>query len=263
MKIGIIGLGHVGTMMQRLFDGHAELVTFDASHGARYPHDQLAECDLALVCVNTPAGPTGACDTSNVYEAVKRLPTEHILVRSTVPPGTTDHLGEITGKQICFSPEYVGESRYHQPFFSHDAAEVPFLVVGGPQPARQHVIDVMLPVLGPSKTYLQCTAREAEVIKYMENAYFATKVTFVNEFARICVAVGADWHTVREGWLLDPRVEPMHTAVFPADPGFSGKCLPKDLTAIIHAATEAGYHPQLLEQVRSSNERFRSTGTRP
>ena len=63
--------------------------------------------------------------------------------------------------------------------------------------------------------------------------YLATKVSFVNEFRRICEILGADWHTVREGWLLDPRVEPAHRAAFASTPGFGGRCLPKDLSAII------------------------------
>jgi UDP-glucose 6-dehydrogenase len=70
--------------------------------------------------------------------------------------------------------------------------------------------------------------------------------------------VDADWHTVREGWLLDPRVSPAHTAAFATAPGFGGKCLPKDLAAIIRAATSAGYHPALLTQILHSNQDFRS-----
>ena len=224
----------------------------------QYPHDALATCSFAIVCVDTPADASGACDTTNVVEAVKRLPTQRVLLKSTVPPGTTEHLTEVTGKLICFSPEYVGQSSYHQPFWSDDAAVVPFVIFGGPADVRRYFIDAFLPVLGPTKVYNQCTAREAEVIKYMENAYFATKVSFVNEFHDICRAVGADWHAVREGWLLDPRIEPMHTAVFAADRGFAGRCLPKDMRAIVHAATEAGYQPRLLEEVLRSNDRFRT-----
>jgi UDPglucose 6-dehydrogenase len=258
MKIGIIGMGHVGATMQAMFQHHAELITYDLTDTGPYPHNALAACDFAIVCVNTPPDATGACDTTNVIEAIKRLPTQRVLLKSTVPPGTTDQLTDATGKIICFSPEYVGESTYHQPFWADSAAGVPFVIIGGAAEGRRFFIDAFLPVLGPSKTYFQCTAREAEVIKYMENSYFATKVTFVNEFYEICRAVGADWHTVREGWLLDPRVEPMHTAVFPADRGYAGKCLPKDTDAIIHAATAAGYHPQLLAEVVRSNARMRA-----
>jgi UDP-glucose 6-dehydrogenase len=95
----------------------------------------------------------------------------------------------------------------------------------------------------------------------MENSYLATKVSFVNEFRRICETFDADWHTVREGWLLDPRIEPTHTAAFAHAPGFSGKCLPKDVSAIVRAAADAGYDPALLMEVLRSNERFHSGGT--
>jgi UDPglucose 6-dehydrogenase len=258
MKIGIIGTGHVGSTMQALFQRQADIVTFDQADAKPYPHNALAACDFAMVCVSTPADAGGSCDVSNVTDAVKRLPAHYVLLKSTVPPGTTDALAEATGKAICFSPEYIGESTYHQPFWADSAAGVPFVIFGGPPDARRFFIDAFLPVLGPSNAYFQCTAREAEVIKYMENTYFATKVTFVNEFFEICKVFGADWHTVREGWLLDPRVEPMHTAVFAADRGYAGKCLPKDTDAIVHAATSAGYHPRLLAEVARSNERFRA-----
>lgn len=257
MRIGIIGMGHVGATMQDLFKDHAALTTYDVTDAKPYPQEQLAACDFVVVCVGTPAETGGACDTSLVYDAVKRLPTTRVLLKSTVPPGTTDHLVDLTGKQICYSPEYVGQSTYYQPFFDGSATSVPFVIFGGEPPVRQWFIDALLPILGPTKVYFQCTAREAELVKYMENAYFATKVTFVNEFYRICQAVGADWHTVREGWLLDPRVEPMHSAVFPASPGFGGRCLPKDLSAIVHTATRAGYEPEFLSEVLRSNDRFR------
>jgi UDP-glucose 6-dehydrogenase len=91
----------------------------------------------------------------------------------------------------------------------------------------------------------------------MENTFFAAKITFVNEFRRICEVFGTDWHAVREGWLLDPRVERMHTAAFDGDRGFSGKCLPKDLEAIVSASADAGYLPTLLQEIHLSNERFR------
>jgi nucleotide sugar dehydrogenase len=258
VRIGIIGMGHVGATMHDLFKEHAELTTYDITDAQPYPQDQLAACDFAVVCVGTPADGSGACDTSHVYDAVKRLPTPRVLLKSTVPPGTTEHLVEVTGKQICFSPEYVGQSTYYQPYFDGSATSVPFTIFGGDPPVRQWFIDRLLPVLGPTKVYFQCTAREAELIKYMENAYFATKVTFVKEYNGNCQALGADWHTVREGWLLDPRIEPMHTAVFPASRGFGGRCLPKDMSAIVHSATRAGYQPDFLSEALRSNDRFLS-----
>ena len=260
MKIGIIGMGHVGSTMHGLLANHAQLITYDQASDSEYPHGDLAECDFAIVCVSTPAGPSGACNVTEVHEAVKRLPVSRILIKSTVAPGTTDHLAALTGKQICFCPEYVGQSAYFNPLLA-DAAEMPFIVLGGAPETRKWFIDALLPVLGPTKRYFQCTAMEAEIVKYMENTFFATKICFVNEFWEICRTLGADWHTVREGWLLDPRVEPSHTAVFSTDRGFSGKCLPKDTSAIVAAAREAGYEPSLLIEVLTSNDRFRTRAT--
>lgn len=257
MRIGIIGMGHVGTTMAGLLADHADLVTWDHAHHTTYPNRELAGCDYALVCVDTPPGDAGACDVAHVDEAVKRLPTRRVLLKSTVAPGTTDRLAAVTGKDICFSPEYVGESTYYTPHCV-DAATVPFVILGGPPPVRRWFVDALLPVLGPTKTYFQCEALDAEIVKYMENAYLATKVVFVNEFRRLCGALGADWHTVREGWLLDPRVDRSHSAAFADAPGFDGKCLPKDMAAIVAAARESGYTPELLLEVLASNARLRT-----
>ena len=253
-RIAIIGMGHVGTAMAGLLAPHASLVTYDAADRQDYPAQDLAACDAAIICVDTPAASDESCDTSYVRDAVERVPIAKVLIKSTVPPGTTDLLANITGKQVCFSPEYT----YDHPWWPGGPREVPFLILGGDPLTRRAFIDLLQPVLGPAVTYFQCTAIEAETIKYMENAYLAAKVTFVNEFRHICAAVGADWHTVREGWLLDPRISPAHTAAFTTAPGFSGKCLPKDLSAIIRAATDAGYHPALLTQIMLSHQDFRS-----
>jgi UDPglucose 6-dehydrogenase len=259
LKLAIIGMGHVGTAMHDLLRQHAEIVSYDAAKSRDYPRHELTACHAAIICVDTPMEADGACDTSQVCDAVARLPVATVLLKSTVPPGTTDLLAATTGKQICFSPEYFGESGYDQSFW-RGPKDVPFVILGGEPAVRRRFIDLLQPVLGPARAYFQCSALEAEIIKYMENAYLATKVTFVNEFRGICEAFGADWHTVREGWLLDPRIEPTHTAAFASPPGFAGKCLPKDLNAIVHAATEAGYSPALLAEVLRSNERFRQQG---
>lgn len=80
----------------------------------------------------------------------------------------------------------------------------------------------------------------------------------MHEYRRICESFGSDWHTVREGWLLDPRVSPMRTAAFADDPGFDGGCLPKDLEAIVAAARSVGYEAPLLRHVHASNELLRN-----
>jgi nucleotide sugar dehydrogenase len=244
--------------MCRLLEPHADIVGFDARTDEDYPMAELGECTLAIICVGTPPAPDGSCDTSNVLDAVDRIPVRDIMLKSTVPPGTTDLLIERTGKNICFSPEYFGETKFYNPFWADGPEAISFHIFGGAPHIRSRFIDFLLPVAGPNKTYFQCSAVEAELIKYMENSYIAAKVTFVNEFRNICDALAADWHTVREGWLLDPRVSAFHTAAFRETPGFDGKCIPKDLQAIIMSATKAGYSPDLLMEILNSNDRFRS-----
>jgi UDPglucose 6-dehydrogenase len=258
-SIAIIGMGHVGKAMHDLLAPHTQIITYDIAQAQAYPLQQIAACDAGIICVDTPMGEGGACDTSHVEEATARLPTGLVLLKSTVPPGTTSRLAAATGKQICFSPEYAGESTYQHTYWPGGTRDVPFVIFGGEPAVRRQFIELFQPMLGPAKIYFQCSADEAELIKYMENAYLATKVSFVSEFRRICETFGADWHTVREGWLLDPRIERAHTAAFTDPPGFGGKCLPKDVSAIIHAAADAGYHAALLMEVQRSNEQFRST----
>jgi UDPglucose 6-dehydrogenase len=256
MRVGIIGMGHVGKAMRQVFEAFADIVEYDVATDSKYPDTELAGCDFAVVCVSTPMQPDRSCDIANVRDAVARLPLDRVLLKSTVAPGTTDLLIAETGKHICFSPEYFGESSYFSQFVAAGPAATPFVILGGSPEDRQSLIDDLCPALGPDKTYFQCSAIEAEVVKYMENAYLATKVTFVNEFYEICRAFGADWHTVREGWLLDPRIERAHTLVFRDNRGFGGRCLPKDVNAVVEAAAKAGYDPQFLRAVLESNRLF-------
>jgi UDPglucose 6-dehydrogenase len=261
VKVGVIGLGTVGRAISQQLARVADVVGFDPTVNQFYPEEALAECDFAVICVNTPPTDDGTCDTSKVAEAVGRVPVDRILIKSTVAPGTTDRLIADSGKQICVSPEYLGETGFSMWRTSADV--VPFIIVGGEPPARTWMMDRLMAVFGPDPTYHGCSAIEAEIIKYMENSFLATKVTFANEFYEICRAFGADWHRVREGWLLDPRVGRSHSAVFAENRGFDGKCLPKDLAAIVSAAIAVGCKPQLLEEVLASNSRFRAKNPPP
>lgn len=254
-KIAIIGQGVVGRAFKRLVGRHYPTVTYDPLLNKKYPQKAINKCDLGVICVPTNSLPDGACDTSLVETAVRRLNTPLILIKSTIEPGTTDRLKQATNKRICFSPEYIGESSYYHPYWL-EMVETPYLIVGGDKPDCAAVIDILEPILGPTKTYFTCPALEAELVKYMGNSFFAAKVTFVNEFFNICRALGADWHTVREGWLLDPRINKMHTSVFKHKRGFGGKCFPKDLKAIVARSLRAKYIPRLLRQVLKSNADF-------
>jgi len=256
MRIAIIGLGYVGKAFKKFVEQHYTIVTYDPLINDSYPEKEINECELAVVCVPTPIGEDGACDTSIVESAILRLNNPYILVKSTVAPGTIERLRKETGKKICFSPEYIGESTYYNPIHT-SMKDTPFLIIGGPEEERTHLFSIFEPIMGPHAHYYGCEAIEAEVIKYMENSFLATKVTFVNEFYEIAKRFGANWYAVREGWLLDERMGRAFSSVFADKRGFGGKCLPKDVNGIVRAADKQGYSADMLKEVLKSNDRFR------
>src|SRR5579872_3270380 len=189
-KIGIIGFGHVGRSMKVLFP---DALVYDPNYEEfRNTKEQINKnCDLAIVCVWTGSNTDGSCDTSIVESSIKWLKTPLILIKSTIEPGTTDLLKKKYKKRICMSPEYFGESKYWTPE-SWTIKGWPYFIVGGDEKDATAIIDYFVPFLGPNKTYFICTAMEAELIKYMENAYLATKVIFINEMYEICKTFGAN-----------------------------------------------------------------------
>ena len=250
--IGICGYGYVGKAMHNLFKNHYNVEIYDPAIKNSYPFEEV---DVAFVCVPTPPDEDGFADTSYVEESVAWIKADLIIVKSTIPIGTTDWLTDKFRKNIVFSPEYCGESKYWTPYpFHTDVVETPFFTFGGHPDLTAQAIDLFLPVTGPTKRYLQATAEEAEMAKYMENSFYAMKIAFCNEVYSICKAKEVDWHSVRELWLADPRINPMHTAVFADNRGFSGKCLPKDLKEFTAMADTCGVNPILLNAIEQSNE---------
>lgn len=258
-KIGIIGSeGYVGKVMINFFKDHYEVIGRDPSLRTKSAtQEEINKCDLAVICVPTEMKEDGNCNVSIVEECVNWIKTPVIWIRSTVCPGTTNRLIKKYDKRIVFSPEYAGEGKYWMPWKFHtDEKEVPFFILGGNPVDTQYILDLIVPIAGPTKHYRQMGALEAEVAKYMENIYFAMKVTFANEMRKACDALGANYWIARDGWALDPRVDKMHTAVFPNKVGFSGRCLPKDLMGFIKACEKHHYNPLFLKEIWNSNERF-------
>jgi UDPglucose 6-dehydrogenase len=249
--VGIVGCGFVGRSLLKLF-GPCEVYD-PAQH--RTDKAAINRCRFAFVCVPTPTGPDGECDVSIVEETVWWVESDNIVIRSTVAPGTTDRLRRETGKRIIFQPEYIGETVAH-PLLDHQAQG--FSVLGGPMEDTSHVADLYKGLYHASHRFYFCPALTAELAKYMENAFYATKVTFCNEFFDIARTFGVDYNELREIWLADPRISRDHTFVYPDDRGFGGKCLPKDTRAIIAVCEQEGFTPELLKTVMDVNDRYRA-----
>lgn len=256
MKIAIIGRGYVGNAMYEFFRSRAEIVSFDIAKDEIYPKSDIDSSDVVLICVSTPMLEDGSCDISNVENAIAKIDNAHILIKSTVAPGTTEHLSKKYKKNICFSPEYIGESTYNNSIYK-TMKDVPFLIIGGVHSEVRYLFEIFEQIMGPEATYFECDSIDAELIKYMENSFLAMKVTFVNDYYEIAKKFNANWHRVREGWLLDERIGRPFTSVFENKRGFSGKCLPKDINAVAFAARKAGYNSELLAQIIKTNNKIR------
>lgn len=255
-KIAIIGMGIVGKGMERLFIDHFKIVIYDPYQpNETSTKEAVNECDLAIICVPTPMKEDGSCDTSIVEECVSWLETPLILIKSTVPPETTRDLCIKYKKEVCFSPEYMGESKNFTPFWKYpdpkEARTHTFVIVGGGRASE--ILNYFMKVMAVETHYVSCTSVEAELVKYMENSFFATKVAFCNEYYDIARVFKVDYKKIREMWLLDSRVNPNHTLVFEDLRGFGGKCFPKDISAIVKASEEKGYSPTILKAVIQSN----------
>ena len=253
-KVAIVGMGYVGTGMLKIFP---DAVQFDEPRGIG-TREEVNESLLAIVCVPTNSTESGALDISIVEDVVSWLETPLILVKSALNPGTTDRLMKETGKRIIVSPEYMGEGNYYTPPKYPDPKNPlshGFVILGGDSKDCSDVADLFIPKMGPTTRLRFMTALEAEIVKLAENSWGQMKVSFANELRELCEASGANWHQVREGWVDDPRVELMHTAVFKEKRGFDGKCWPKDGKAFVAFAEQVGCEPLLMKAVIEANKR--------
>lgn len=248
-NVGIVGMGHVGSIMKELFE---DAVVYDEIKeiGNR---EEVNRCQVAFICVPTPQAEDSHCDTSIVEYVLEWLDSEVIVLRSTVPVGFTDKYRRKTGKRIVFQPEYYGET-YAHPFANPRNRN--WITLGGAEEDTEVVAQLYERVFTSELVIHQVDAKTAELAKYMENSFLATKVTFCNQFYDIAKAMGVSYHKLRETWLLDPRIGRSHTFVYEDDRGFGGSCLPKDLSGIIFQAQEVGVDATLLESVREINAKY-------
>lgn len=267
-KIAIVGFGYVGRAMCNFFKDHYIMYIRDPyveshllpKYATSASQEDVNSCDLAVVCVPTPRSDNGKCDTAAVERVIAWIDTPLILLKSTIEIGTTEKLKEKFKKRIVFSPEYCGESTYYTPSpydFNDSVIKTPFFIFGGDPKDTSEMIDFFSPVAGPVKRYVQTNSKTAELVKYMENSFYAAKIAFCYEVYEICQKIGVDWNTARELWLLDPRINSMHTSVFEKNEWpFSGKCLPKDISALVEFSKDQGYEPELLKEVIKTNKRI-------
>lgn len=249
-EIAIIGYGHVGKNMKKLF---SEAIVYDEPKKIG-KKSEVNKCGISFICVPTPEGEGGICDTSVVEDVLSWLTTEVIVLRSTVPVGFTDAMRKRWNKRILFQPEYYGETTRH-PFA--EPQNPGWITLGGRTEDAAVVANVYKKVFNSELRIHYCDAKTAEMAKYMENSFLATKVIFCNQFYDLARKFEINYDILRETWLMDPRIGRSHTFVYEDERGYGGSCLPKDIASIISQAEEKKVNLSLLKEVRSANESMR------
>ena len=212
--------------------------------------------EFAFIAVGTPQGSGGEADLKYVRAAAQSIAEimDHPLIivnKSTVPIGTGDWVSNIVRRH---QPEPVDFSVVSNPEFLREGAAIndfmhPDRIVLGSldSQAAAQVAQLYLSLRAP---IMITDLRTAEMIKYASNAFLATRISFINEIARICEALGADVKEVAVGMGYDKRIGP---DFLDAGIGYGGSCFPKDVQALAHMAAVHGCHPQLLRAVMDIN----------
>ena len=219
----------------------------------------VAGADVVFIAVGTPSSPDGSTDLGDVRAAATQIGAALtgfavIVTKSTVPPGTTESIRALVGAAtthpfaIAANPEFLREGDALEDFL-HPAR----IVIGADEPrAVTTLVELYRGLLGSTERIQTMDLRSAEVAKYAANAMLATRVSFMNELAQLCEAIGADVDQVRAVVGADPRIGAAYLA---AGVGFGGSCLPKDLRALRHLADQVDVRVGVVDAAEQANQR--------
>lgn len=276
--IGIIGHGFVGEALEKGMLHAFDVMIYDPKYGKTSRSDMYADlrksvtivnldeltanAEVVFVCVPTPMNPDGSASTKIVDTVVQQIAefqrNNVVVVKSTVPPGTTQRLhdefqGSLRG--VVFNPEFLREISAVDDFKNQTR-----IILGGEIKANNIVRDIYKKAY-PNVPIHKTASNNAELVKYTTNCFLATKVSFANEIYQICESLAnagydIEYDRVIELATLDERLGKSHWKVpgpMPADdgtgrllPGWAGSCFIKDLNALMHRARELGVDPKVM-----------------
>jgi len=257
MKIGIIGLGAVGTANKEGFEfiGHT-IVPHDINLDTSI--QDVLNTEITFLCVPTPQADNGSCDTSILESVIKELNLYSyigiIAIRSTVVPGFTQRMIDTyRNLTICFVPEFLRERCAAEDFINNHK----LLAIG------THDIWVyrkLVKAHGDLPEHTEhLTPNEAEVLKYYNNVYAALRVTFANVMYEVCDKLDCDYTTIKNAYIKTGKATDMYLDVNPNLRGYGGMCLPKDTQAIASLLKQLNLDFELINSVHTDNEKFKKT----
>ena len=243
-KIGIIGRGFVGSAVEFGFsaqtgcDAQIKVYDKDPAKSIHTLEDTVNKSDFIFLSVPTPSNEDGSMHLGILesvlqdIQVVNKRKDNIILIRSTIIPGTTTKLCKKYKKlNIVFNPEFLTERSAKFDFINQSR-----FILGGRKRNTARVADLYRWRFGDSVPCIETNFETAEMIKYMNNCFFATKVSFMNEMKLIADKSNVDWDLAVDGFVRDGRIGHSHLAVPGPDgrKGFGGSCFPKDIQAMIN-----------------------------
>jgi GDP-mannose 6-dehydrogenase len=265
MKVDLVNAGRSPVIEAGLDALIAEGVAAGRLMAGTNAREAVAASDVSLICVGTPSDHNGNLDLTFVERVCREIGQAlaheegyHVVVaRSTMLPGSTEErviptLESASGRQagrdfgVSCNPEFLREGTA-----IHDFHHPPFTIVGHYDERGANIVaDLYADIEAP---LLVVPLREAEIVKYANNAFHALKVTFANEIGNICKQQGIDSHRVMDIFCMD---EKLNLSSYYLKPGFAfgGSCLPKDLRALLYHARRMNLSLPVLEAILPSNE---------
>lgn len=220
--------------------------------------DAIQDAQIVFLALPTPPGEDGSADLSyvlGVADHLGKIMTDYkvIVDKSTVPVGTAEKVHNAIAANfkgdfdVVSNPEFLREGVAVEDFMKPDR-----VVVGCSSDRSQKVMaELYAPFVRQGNPVIFMDEKSAELTKYAANSFLATKITFMNEIARVCELVGADVDKVRKGIGTDTRIG--NRFLFPGI-GYGGSCFPKDVKALVRSSAEVDYEFKILNAVEEVNE---------
>ena len=221
--------------------------------------DAVERSDIVFIAVGTPPDEDGSTDLQHVLDVARTIGRHMnrpkiVTTKSTVPVGTAEQVRAEIAKQtktafhVCSNPEFLKEGAAVEDFMKPDR-----VIVGVDSEEATRVLEELYaPFVRTGNPLIFMDIPSAEMTKYAANAMLATRISFMNQIARLCEVVGADVTLVRKGIGTDRRIG--SAFLFPG-PGYGGSCFPKDVKALIHTGEARGVPLDILAAVEAANER--------
>lgn len=245
-NVGVIGHGFVGEAQSFAFSPISNVKVYDIDPlKSNSTLDEIYKCDFVFVAVPTPMYEDGTQDISYIENVFNKAQVGPIyIIKSTILPGTTAKLiTQYPNLNIIFCPEFLTQRTAKLDMITQAR-----IIFGGERKLTNQVEDLFTQRF-MNRNIIHTDSTTAELIKYMNNSFFATKVSIMNEFKRLSDALGANWNDASFGFASDCRIGDSHLHVPGPDGklGYGGVCFPKDVNAITSLGRELGVPLNTLE----------------